>query len=87
LLSNVHLFYIPFASLGLGLEGAGLDYKIHVDQAYYFACGSGCEVLRRACHCVCLSVCLSARISPVPQARSLPNCCGCWISLRRTNFA
>jgi len=41
----------------------------------YFACRSGCEVLWWARMCVCLYVCLSARISPEPHARSLSNFC------------
>jgi len=36
---------------------------------------------------VCVSVCLSARISPEPHARSLPNFCACclcpWLGLLR----
>jgi len=40
-----------------------------LDNEYYFARGSSCEVLRWVRLCVCLSV----RISPEPQARSLPN--------------
>jgi len=40
-------------------------------QFYHFSRLSGCKVLWWARLCVC--VCLSARISPEPHARSLPN--------------
>ena len=48
-------------------------------SVFYFARGSGCEVLWWVglCLSVCLPVCLSARISPEPHARSLPNFCAC----------
>jgi len=45
-------------------------------SGFYFARGSGCEVLWWVCLSmglsVCVSVCLSARISLKPHARSLP---------------
>jgi len=47
----------------------------HSDYEFYFARGSGCEVLRCNNCDVCLCVCLSARISPEPHGQSLPFLC------------
>ena len=47
-------------------------YHLFLIIRYYFARQSGCEVLWWARLSVCLTVCLSARISPEPHARSLP---------------
>ena len=57
-------------------------YFLHVNLAMY-ACldFKMCFVVKWKYYdehvCVCVFVCLSARISPEPHARSLPNFCGC----------
>ena len=35
--------------------------------------------------CVCYCVCLSARISSEPHARSLPNFCACYMAVARSS--
>jgi len=52
---------------------------------FYFARGSGCEVLWWVRLRVCLSACLSARIFPEPHARSLPFLCMLLMTVARSS--